>query len=807
MADEPDTMAAATETADAAADGEEQIRSHEQAETFEMPDEEAPVGVPASLGSIVGAVGTINRPAQSQPEPVLRTLEDLYDRHPALGGGDYKMYVSRKKPSALNGMPIAGYLGEYTERMTTTGFKDKFGGGTYEVTVLKPVADGTTGETGYRSVDKVQIKMAGAPTGEGIEEMGRQGNAFGQQMYPPVQTVPVGEPAAVQVERLKGEREERQADRHERQKWQERAAQGPADAARAVHEVIGRSHQAAVENIQNTNAEAITWLQRETQRLHDEINRRDETLAATRAELVEAQKSAADVSFRAETKAIRDLERRHDEDRRRLVEDHATRVTDLSAQYTAQITQLKEAHDRERRDYESTQSREREKLREDSNRVREETRQRITEVERATERELKALREEQRVRIDDIRRDAEKEIQRAREMFELQLGTVRESERTQATLTTKTNEYQMSVMDAELSRARHEHEQERTRANELRDRVYKEPEEAIESARRLAALGGMVDASEQSADAEKESTIEKLLGLGQTVLEKAPNLVEQIRDGRKDSMHHQQAMAQHQAMHQRAAAMQQGMRPVAHLPAPAGQASPQPMAPAAAPAVAGAPYAGSVAPIQPMAEHPAAAVPLGGGGVEVPAPAPMAAPVVGQPQQVEVAQQPSPPPVSQEAMGQFLNALEQAIASRAIDPAGFAEGFVARVGIEATAQLLDRYQPEHFIDAVRASPGGESAAITTHSGSRFVHEVWAEAAQLVQAQLAQQVVAAPPAQVVMAPAQAAVAPPVQPPAQAAVAPPVQVVAAPPVQAVPPSNPTGPPPDEAAEEEDEEPADE
>jgi hypothetical protein len=191
----------------------------------------------------------------------------------------------------------------------------------------------------------------------------------------------------------------------------------------------------------------------------------------------------------------------------------------------------------------------------------------------------------------------------------------------------------------------------------------------------------------------------------------------------------------------------------------------------------------------------------------------MAAPVVGQPQQVEVAQQPSPPPVSQEAMGQFLNALEQAIASRAIDPAGFAEGFVARVGIEATAQLLDRYQPEHFIDAVRASPGGESAAITTHSGSRFVHEVWAEAAQLVQAQLAQQVVAAPPAQVVMAQppaqasAQAAVVPPVQPPAQAAVAPPVQVVAAPPVQAVPPSNPTGPPPDEAAEEEDEEPADE
>jgi hypothetical protein len=89
--------------------------------------------------------------------------------------------------------------------------------------------------------------------------------------------------------------------------------------------------------------------------------------------------------------------------------------------------------------------------------------------------------------------------------------------------------------------------------------------------------------------------------------------------------------------------------------------------------------------------------------------------------------------IPQEAVGEFINSLEQAIQTRVVDPAGFAQAFVERVGADMTRALLGTYSPSDIVEAIRQSPGGESSGIVTRDGQKYMAELWHRASLLVGA--------------------------------------------------------------------------
>ena len=133
-------------------------------------------------------------------------------------------------------------------------------------------------------------------------------------------------------------------------------------------------------------------------------------------------------------------------------------------------------------------------------------------------------------------------------------------------------------------------------------------------------------------------------------------------------------------------------------------------------------------------ESSGSAVPLGAGSID--APEGVDVPMSAQPGPMPEPQQHAVPEqgmtnIPQEAIGEFMQNLEQAIRTRAIDPAGFAEAFIERVGVDITRQLLSTYTPSDIVEAVRQSPGGDSAAIVTRDGQKYMNALWQHAGQLV----------------------------------------------------------------------------
>lgn len=720
------------ETPDSVDDGELSPEAREQfrqeAETFEMPENVVLEPLPGmGTPGIIGSVGQPSRSSLSSESTGLRTLEDLYDKFRDVGRGDWKIRIERLSPVNFDGRPVAGYLGEYNKPLSTTEFKEIFGGGTYTVTALKPSAEG--GRTAYRSVGNVKIRIAGSPTMEGVTDtedrnMSRQDNFF-SQAYP-------GFLPQVELEKVKQQGEERKALWAEQRRMKEEIDR----ERRAAMEAQVTAPMNVVDRVQQYHKESSVFWQQEVDRLRAEARSRDEELSRTREELVKARSDAAEAVRTVETAAIRELKERHQEERQRQADEKNEAVNRLNEQHMRELASIRDRHAEERRNYESIQSIEREKMRDEMARIREESRQRIDDIERAKEAEISRIREDYQSRNEDSKRFADSEVKRLQEMFDAQITMIRESERMQASMAKETAEGRIDLIQTELARIREEAERKREEAEQLRTKLFKPPVEAMREARELAGeFGGMVDASQVQANKD-ETTADKLFGLAKGVVENAPQVIERIAQGRQQQLEHQQNMAMHQArLQQMAVERQRQALPPAQRPAQlARPATPASVGGRTVPGFSG--RSGYTTPLGAgdAEESSGSAVPLGAGSID--APEGVDVPMSAQPGPMPEPQQHAVPEqgmtnIPQEAIGEFMQNLEQAIRTRAIDPAGFAEAFIERVGVDITRQLLSTYTPSDIVEAVRQSPGGDSAAIVTRDGQKYMNALWQHAGQLV----------------------------------------------------------------------------
>lgn len=71
----------------------------------------------------------------------IASLEDLYAAFPEIGKGDWKLRITRFEPKSFRGHQTAGFLCELYDRISLEEFRNRFGGGVYQVLVMKPTSE------------------------------------------------------------------------------------------------------------------------------------------------------------------------------------------------------------------------------------------------------------------------------------------------------------------------------------------------------------------------------------------------------------------------------------------------------------------------------------------------------------------------------------------------------------------------------------------------------------------------------------------------------------------------------------------
>jgi len=250
---------------------------------------------------------------------------------------------------------------------------------------------------------------------------------------------------------------------------------------------------------------------------------------------------------------------------------------------------------------------------------------------------------------------------------------------------------------------------------------------------------------------------DQLVGVARAVVEKVPEILENQRKNRVQNQEQAERARAHlaQQQHFRQQQMQQGEAP-RRLAPPAPSAPPAGYQQPAAPQSFGAPpqYSplpiGSASfgsptppplgahppmvssPLQPAAEQPAEE------GLPIQDPP---APVEGvqsapqhPPEAAPVADEEGgdgPAPLDAESVTLFFSELDSAIAGKTISPELFADGIVARLGADATRELLEKFAMSDVVETARQI-SADSAIVTRH-GRRYVRALWAVAASKVGA--------------------------------------------------------------------------
>ena len=91
--------------------------------------------------------------------------------------------------------------------------------------------------------------------------------------------------------------------------------------------------------------------------------------------------------------------------------------------------------------------------------------------------------------------------------------------------------------------------------------------------------------------------------------------------------------------------------------------------------------------------------------------------------------QESGPGLPPDSIKVFFTELDAAIAGKLVTPEMFADGIIERIGVQPTAQLLQRFQRDDVVNTARQL-SSESAILTRH-GRRFVDQLWVVAGQKV----------------------------------------------------------------------------
>lgn len=720
---------------------------------------DAGYGMSTPMGSVSHAYDPAVVREERQRVPVsreLRTLEDLYDAYPEIGGGSYLLRICRKRPTTWQGFKIDGWLEDLNEQISMAEFSTRFGGGLYEVSVCGPgraVALEADGRVHTRTLTTIQINIHGQPVvsgygrGDGEERM--VAPSYGR------------EDPRLSLRKLDLEADrERRRDQEEKLLRRELAGQRVIDPA-LLKQIAELADQRGKET-KSFAAETISQLKEDLKRYHLSVEDKDKQIQALREKLLQVQNDAALRWREEESRQVREVKDRHEQELRSVKDQFAAEIKRMQTEHTARVEDLSKQASRERDMVQQAETRERDKIREDASR-------REKQLQDDSRNTIENMRLSYESRLSEMERVHDRELRNLREDRDRAIQGVQLSESTKSTLAEKAADIKTTVMAEQLARVQTELN---STKRELTDaRAQNQPKDVMTTIREAHELTAM---TQGASDKEEEGEFDWKRGLFnalQGIVEKAPEIAENLGKAREENRQTVERMRQQQI--HAAASAQQGRHPMQPGMMPQHPGAPRRVAPPAPPmGIAPHVWDGSMGPPDPGApigvppappwppmadmSPPPRAHHIGSRPPVAPAPPPATGgprvPMEASPAQPETAQQdmpqqsatesgtpePSVPPqdgalqITQEQVASFSEQLEAAIATNVVTPKQFAEGFVQTVGPDAARELLTRMEPDQLVDAIQAQPQLQESHIVTRKGRKFVRQLWIEAAQLIR---------------------------------------------------------------------------
>lgn len=675
---------------------------------------------------------------QQQQRPQLRrvreprALEDLYQLFPGLGSGAYCLRVERKQPQTYGGRRIAGWLRpDVYQRITMEEFHQRYGGGTYDVSVRGPAPGGQI-ESGDQvsmvTLKTIKLEVQGAPRMFGAEEETTMDN----NNHPQVAMKRIEQETTVLQHVL--------AEKERLQNKLESQSRGSSALEPSMFDVLSREAARQTEQVKALADQNLALLRQEVEVKNGQLIERDKLIEELRRELYRATTETAQRVKAEEERRLAELKELHREQSAMMAREHSEKLSKMNDEHRKALDETTRRHLEERQRAEIAAQQERERLREEFDR-----RERQLKSDAETrERNLKEMYERQ---LTDRERQFERELKQANDQRDRDVQMIRMNE--ESKLTTKEHSFQVNEasLKNELSRLRDELAARNREVETLKRQVYKPIPEAIAEAHQLAALTGMVakDDLPEPADEGEFDWKKALFTMGKSVVEQIPNIAERMEQVRA---HNQAAQAQVRQQQRHPQAAMQHVPPPGYVPAapPAwGEAGPPDPAsdfglpPADGPIVAPPPPPPPPKPKQQRT----------GLGANVSMPRKAAPPLAGQeptgetmaaresdpaPQVVQAPQhQPAQPPaqpvhaptleISEAQLLEFFGHVEDAI-NMATDPKQFAQLVIAQAGREQAKALAHQVDPDNFIAVAERMRGTKGTPISTRNGRQFVHEVW-----------------------------------------------------------------------------------
>lgn len=669
--------------------------------------------------------------------PVPATLDDLMSIAP-IGDGQYYISVERRHPKVWGGVACAGMLRPITRYLTTSAFKNLYGGGEYQLILYGPpkqggVYDPETRRVRPKALTKpvrflVPLDQYPPTLFEDLGDDDEDGHEQeGSDMrYPPNGGTTVSRPwesgrvktnAEAKMFEAQLSFEERQAQRAEERERERRAEEQrlqdeAASQGISIAQLLVQQKEREAERIERAHREQLAALERQ----HRE-----------RIEFMEGGRKgdSAEALGNALSQVIGALKPNGstDEQLKGIVTQHAREMERVQAQVKdvseRADQRVREAESRADRAKEEADRRADERIRDIERRAEERMAEaharadkRVKEIEDATRRIVEDARTQAQARLDDERRNHDRDLRSKDEAFAMRLETQKASYETR-----------LAGKDEEVARLRAECERYRTEADKNKDL----PKRIQEFSATAEALG--FARADGSGGEEKEPADLKtlLIGLGADLIRNAPAMIQ--------SAGQTVQQLRGQAPQQSAAApyMQQGQPPQRQLPprlhtpsggvfqgAPAfgtedgatfvgdSSAMPRPKYP---------PGYQPPGPAPTLPQQQAAPPPVAPPGPAVQAPGPQ--PVQ---QQQQAAAPPGGLPVSPEQAMNVRAMLEGALASG--QPAAqLAAEITANVGPQMAAVIAQSVTPEAVVASLQAMPDGAASPLLRRDGQKFLREL------------------------------------------------------------------------------------
>lgn len=615
----------------------------------------------------------------------IQTLEDLYDQYPRVGDGDFFLRICRLEPRAYNGTSISGFIEDLHNKISLREFSETYGGGRYEVSVMgsgdRLDADGNPQ---VRTLVKVNFKIQGHPS---LEKLPKDSMNSAQQ---PIMMQNGQEAPSVAIAKINAEQKSRETEREERRYAESRAR----EEAHSLAKELSAQHEKSLEAVRAAGEAQAKAKEDTLRRLQHDYDKRGDELQKLREEVV-SQK----------TMHIEQLRSRELEIEKRMGDLHEKSVKALMDAQREKLAELNERfrEDTMRREVES--SRERERLRADQDlalsRLRETYESQITSLKFQMDRESTASSRTAQYSMDAVKTNMEATMAAKSASFETQIN----------------------MLQMQLSQANTDRDSYRREAEELRQKLNRDPLSVIKESQEMARLTGMVLPSEveerEPAEPSEEESIGKMLVKGAaTALSQAPQLVKTIMDQNQQ----QRASAQAEVAHVQQQQQLARRRPVTRR-LPPSAATPRTQTPpwASSPAAFASPVA---PPVRFESTHPPPDGPRAGSVMDDVSPAiPPPAPLPSAPPPADV-----PASADDKAKLQFLASQIDSAFKSEIPAEHFAKSAVEQIGVDMVRELIGLYPPDRFLENCLDM----DIALHTLIGKQYVREIWRVAATLIQ---------------------------------------------------------------------------